>query len=127
MIRTQPAGAVARRPRYKPTVREYAACYALYLALLATGLFTVLVVWREAVYAVLLRTMADAYGFRLAYMATMVVASLALFVGVFAAEMYLRGGLRRREFRRRLVRLAVPLGIALVAGLAVQWGALAFA
>lgn len=111
---------VETKPDWRPGAREYAACYALYLALLALCavtffllydavqyLFPVVLGWEHIVAAGLTVDVA------------IVVFGMSLFVLILLAEPYLREGVRRREVRRRFLRLAIPLLVASVVAYAV--------
>ncbi len=102
---------------WHPGFREYAACYALYLCLLALSglaffllydaaqyLFPVLLGWEHIVAAGLTVDLA------------IVVIGGSLFVLLILGESYLRTGVERRDLGRRFLRLAVPLVVASVVG-----------
>ncbi len=106
---------------WRPGFREYAGCYALYLALLALSAATAYG-WLLAIqwlFPILLGwdlIMANEFAVGL----TLLLIGMALFSLVILAEPYLRAGVRRRETWGRFVRLAVPLVAAGVLGYATR-------
>ncbi len=115
----------------RPGVRHYVLCYALFLVVLALCLLA-FVVWRQAIFDLLGATYGSGYDIGKAYTDATIeqVASLLigliLFIVVVASEPYLRGGLtlhRHLDLRqelRRFTRLALPLAVAIVVGIALQ-------
>ncbi|MDP9409759.1 MAG: hypothetical protein M3R38_18895 [Actinomycetota bacterium] len=108
------------KPRYKPRTMDYAICYGLCSLLFVVGYITTFIVWRQALALGLTVAVEDQFVRRFAYMAAMLLLAVALFIGIFAAEIYMRNGVRCRQIRRRFLRLAVPLAAVLVLGLAVR-------
>ncbi len=111
---------MATKSDWHPGFREYAACYALYLVVLALGalaffllydatqyLFPVVLGWEHVVAAGLTVDLA------------IVVIGVSLFVLLILGESYLRAGVQRRELRHRFLRLAVPLVAASAVGYAI--------
>lgn len=115
-------GTALRGPvvRYEPTPLEYAACYAAYAVIAVAAIFGVFVVWRRAILGMLLRLALEPEGVRLWYVLSMLVMGVGLFIGVFAAEAYLRTGLRWRRLRRRLLRLGLPVAGFVLLGLLLR-------
>jgi hypothetical protein len=72
----------------------------------------VLLIWRNAVLALLAAFMGRNQANRLIYLASMALLGLALFILVMAAGPYLRSGLERQQLMRRFRKLAIPLVIA---------------
>ena len=102
-----------------PTLRGYLACYALYIGLLIPGTIVVLLIWRNAILALLEAFMGRSPANRLIYLASMVLLGLGAFILVIAAESYLRNGVAQRQLMRRFRKLAIPLVIAGVLALLV--------
>ncbi len=111
--------------KYKPGFKDYVVCYALFSALLLLSVFTVFSIWRQALLAALLATGWEAYSVRTVYTLSMVVLGVLLFIAVFAAEIYLRGGMACQQVRRRFLRLLVPILVAFVGGVLLRQLALA--
>ena len=108
------------KPDWQPGFREYAACYALYLALLALSALAFFLLYDAAQYlfpVVLGWEHVVASG--LSVDVAIVVIGMSLFVLLILGEPYLRAGIRRRELRRRFLRLAVPLAVARGVGYAI--------
>jgi hypothetical protein len=103
--------------KIRPTWRGYLACYALYIGLIIPGAIAVLLIWRNAILALLAAFMGRSQANRLIYLASMALLGLGLFILVMAAGPYLRSGLERQQLMRRFRKLAIPLVIA--GGLAV--------
>src|SRR5215213_1050442 len=103
--------------KIKPTWRGYLACYALYIGLIIPGSIAVLLIWRNAVLALLAAFLGRSQANRLIYLASMALLGLGLFILVMAAGPYLRSGVERQQLMRRFRKLALPLLIA--GGLAV--------
>jgi hypothetical protein len=98
--------------KIKPTWRGYLACYALYIGLIIPGAIGVLLIWRNAVLALLAAFLGRSQANRLIYLASMALLGLSLFILVMAAGPYLRSGLERQQLMRRFRKLAIPLVIA---------------
>jgi hypothetical protein len=98
--------------KIKPTWRGYLACYALYIGLIIPGSIGVLLIWRNAVLALLAAFMGRSQANRLIYLASMALLGLGLFILVMAAGPYLRSGLERQQLMRRFQKLAMPLVFA---------------
>jgi hypothetical protein len=96
----------------KPTVRDYLACYALYIGLIIPGTIAVFLVWRNAIVALLAAFLRGSQANQLIYLASMALLGLGAFILVMAAEPYLRSGLQRQQLMRRFRKLAIPLLIA---------------
>jgi hypothetical protein len=98
---------------------SYVACYAFYALLVALGV-TVLFIWPTTIVALIGAFIGLSEANELIYMLSNLLLGLSLFALVMAGEPYLRHGVHRRQLRRRFVRLAVPLGLLTVLGLALQ-------
>ena len=84
------------------------AFFGLYFVLIGLGLFTALIVWREALYFVFYAWLPiDIWWSRFLYMGAVVLGSFALVVGLLVAEPYLNEGKQRGELGRRFKRTAV--------------------
>src|SRR5919202_4809173 len=105
--------------RWSPRAVNYVGCYALYALLVVLGV-TVLFIWPTTVVALIGAFIGLSEANELIYMLSNLLLGLSLFTLVIAGEPYLRSGIRRRQLRRRFVRLAVPLGILSVFGLVLQ-------
>ena len=111
---------MATKPDWRPGFRDYVACYALYLLLLALSVLTFYLWYNAAqwLFPVLL-------GYDLAVAAgltvdlAIVLVGTSMFLLVILAEPYLRSGVQRREVRRRFLRLAAPLVVASLVAFAI--------
>jgi hypothetical protein len=101
------------------TVRSYLTLYALYIGLIIPGTIAVLLIWRNAILALLAAFMGRSQANRLIYLASMALLGLGAFILVMAAEPYLRNGMQRRQLMRRFRKLAVPLVIVGALGVLV--------
>jgi hypothetical protein len=106
---------VATKPDWRPGAREYVACYALLLVLLALSALAFFLAWDAIQWLVPVilgwdRVVAAEFTVDLA---TILIGG-GLFVLAILAEEYLRAGVQRRDIRRRFLRLAVPLVAASV-------------
>jgi hypothetical protein len=72
----------------------------------------VLLIWRNAILALLAAFMGRSQANRLIYLASMALLGLGLFILVMAAGPYLRSGLERQQLMRRFRKLAIPLVVA---------------
>jgi hypothetical protein len=91
--------------------------FALYLLLIALGLFVGLVIWRQALGVVFYEWLPVApWVARFLYMGTVVLGALALVAGLLVAEPYLNHGKQRGQLLRRFLRVAVPLVVAGLVG-----------
>ncbi|MDP9351009.1 MAG: hypothetical protein M3P51_05655 [Chloroflexota bacterium] len=106
----------SRKAKYKPRRREWVLCYAMFSVLLVLGLFTVFIVWRQALLFGMLALEWDPFTIRPLYLFSMVGLGILLFIAVGISEIYLREGLACRQLRVRFFRLAVPLAVLLIAG-----------
>lgn len=117
------SAARAARPSgggYGVPLRRYLAGYALYAVVLVLC-FAIFWVWRRALAAVTTLVFGTvAYAPTFYYLMGTVLVGLALFAVAVLAEGYLRTGARRRQLARRFVRLAVPMLVAMLVGLALQ-------
>ncbi len=109
--------------RWSQTLVRYGACYALYALLVALGV-AVLFIWPTTILALIGAFIGLSEANELIYMLSNLLLGLSLFTLVIAGEPYLRGGMRRRQLRRRFVRLAVPLGLLGGLGLLLQMWAI---
>lgn len=105
--------------RDRPKVRDYLVCYALFVVLIALC-YATFQVWRIALQLGVLALVGQGYASQLLYSVVMLLIGIALFVEVLAAEPYLRGGVVRRQVLPRFVRLALPVCVAIVLGLALR-------
>jgi hypothetical protein len=105
--------------RWSPRPVNYIACYALYALLVALGV-TVLFIWPTTILALIGAFIGLSEANELIYMLSNLLLGLSLFTLVIAGEPYLRSGIRRRQLRRRFVRLAVPLGLLSALGMLLQ-------
>lgn len=120
-----PPAPTSRRPARKsiyfshqPTFLEYAGTYALLLVLL--GLSSALcVVWYPAALLIIGVLLEGSQAIPVTFMTTLVLIVFAMFAVVMCAEPYLRHGLWRQEVRARFARLAIPLAVIVLLGLAV--------
>ena len=103
--------------RWREKLLGYLLCYSLYVVLIALSYVVTFMIWRWALVAMIAAFMGRSDANRLIYMLGMLFAGMGVFVLVMAAEPYLREGVRRRQLRRRFVRMAAPLGIAGILGL----------
>jgi hypothetical protein len=106
-------------PAKRGTLPGYLACYALYIVLLIPGTIGVLLLWRNALLALLAALLGRSQANRLIYLACMALLGLGAFILVMAAEPYLRMGVRRQQLLRRFGKLAIPLVIAAAIALLV--------
>jgi hypothetical protein len=95
-----------------PTWRGYLACYALYIGLIIPGSIAVLLLWRNAIIALLAAFLQGNQANRLIYLASMALLGLGAFILVMAAGPYLQSGLQRQQLLRRFGKLAMPMVIA---------------
>jgi len=103
---------------HQPAFLEYAGSYLLLLVLI--GLSSALcVVWYPAALLIIGVLLGDSQAIPVTFMTTLVLIVFALFAVVMCAEPYLRHGLCRQEARARFARLAVPLAVIVLLGLAV--------
>jgi hypothetical protein len=91
--------------------------FALYIVLIALGLFVGLVVWRVALGIMVYEWLSlTPWLSRLIYMITVVGGAFAMVVGLLAAEPYLNSGKRRGHLVRSFLRAAVPIAVLGVVG-----------
>src|ERR671933_747976 len=109
--------------RWSPRPVNYVACYALYALLVALGV-TVLFIWPTTILALIGAFIGLSTANELIYMLSNLLLGLSLFVVVMAGAPYLHSGIRRRQVRRRFVRVAVPLGGLVALGLLLQMWAI---
>jgi hypothetical protein len=114
-----------RSPRsVEPGIGGYALCYALYATILVLGYVAGFLIWRQAIYHLLLTSIEDGHVLRTAYMFSMIGTTLGLLTGAGAAEIYLREGLRRGRLIQRYARLLAGLLLACGAGITITYGVL---
>lgn len=105
--------------RHNPSFRDYGACYALVLVIMALAYVTFLV-WTQALLLLVgvaidtIWVRPGVYGFGILFV------GFALFILLMIAEPYLRGGVHRGSLGRRFRRLAAILGGFLVLGLVAE-------
>lgn len=103
----------ANDPRRKQTILTV-GFLALYLVLVALGLFVGLVIWRQALYFVFYGWADFGAWARFLYMTTVVGGSMLLVLGLLVAERYLDAGRERGQLLPRFFRAA---GLAALIGL----------
>jgi hypothetical protein len=106
---------------YPPGLKAQAAYYGLYVVLLVLAFVVGPVIWRQTLYFIFyVFTDPNVWWTRSLYAFSVVGGVIALVVGVFLAEPYLRAGMRRGELVRRFLRVAVPLIVLGGIGYAIQ-------
>lgn len=105
--------------RSRPKAADYLVCYALFVLLVALC-YAAFQVWRIALQLAMLALLGQTYANQLLYAVGMLLIGIALFFEVLAAEPYLRRGVVRRQVLPRFVRLAVPVCLAVLLGLALR-------
>ena len=110
--------------RWSHKLASYGACYALYILLVALSA-AVLFIWPTTILALIGAFIGLSTANELIYMLSNLLLGLSLFVVVIAGAPYLHSGIRRRQVRRRFVRVAVPLGGLVALGLLLQMWAIA--
>jgi hypothetical protein len=93
--------------------------YALYIVLIALGLFVGLIIWRQALGFVFYGPIDFGWWARFLYMFSVVVGSMLMVVGILVAEPYLNAGKEKGELVQRFLRAAVPIVILGVIGYAI--------
>jgi hypothetical protein len=98
-----------------------AGFFALYIVLIALGLFVGLVVWRVALGVVIYEWLSlTPWLSRLIYMIMVVGGAFAMVVGLLAAEPYLNGAKRRGHLARSFLRAALPLAVLGIVGYVIM-------
>jgi hypothetical protein len=82
------------------------------------------VIWQQVIPLLVLAIWGSSNADRLIYDVATIMVGMAVFITLMAAEPYLRTGVRRRELRRRFVRVSVPLITVGVLGMLLQAGLL---
>jgi choline-glycine betaine transporter len=99
--------------------QAYVICYALYAVLLVLS-YGVWVVWSQAV-LLALGVFEDNPDVSPALWGVgMLAVGIGLYLLVLVAEPYLRNGVPKRQLRARFTRIAGPLVVIIVAGIAAQ-------
>jgi hypothetical protein len=99
------------RPVPSPRLLRYISLYVLYALIIAMAYYVVVHVWPSAVVVMIGAFLGHTAANRLAYMLSMVLVGIAMFVVVMAAEPYLRRGMEQRQLLVRFARVAVPIGL----------------
>ncbi len=105
-----------RQMWFEPRGVHYVQCYGLLLVVLVLG-YLLFAVWtsaaRELAGVAFSSDIESLYAMRSVIQLSYVVLGIGTFIGVLAAEAYLRGGITGRrktpELRRRFLRVATPM------------------
>jgi hypothetical protein len=100
-------------------MRAYVLCYVLYALILALsyGLF---VIWSQTILLALGTFVDGPQMIPALWGAGLVFIGTCAYLLVLVAEPYLRGGVRKRQLRRRFLRLAGPLVAIIFIGIVAQ-------
>jgi hypothetical protein len=96
----------------QPTTADYLVCYALFVLLIILGVAVLVLIVRPAILVLIGALLGRSQWNRMAYLTSIALLGLGLFILVMAAEPYMRNGVKRGQHIRRFLRLAAPLVVA---------------
>ncbi len=98
---------------------RYAACYALYLVLIALC-YGVFEVWRKTSLLIIVALLGASEAIQALYATFMVLTAMAMFGVVMAGEPFMREGVPKLQLWSRFFVMALPVGGVAAFGLALQ-------
>jgi hypothetical protein len=100
-------------------MRAYVLCYVLYALILALS-YAVFVIWSQTILLALGAFVDGAQAIPALWGAGLVFIGICAYMLVLVAEPYLRGGVQKRQLRRRFLRIAGPLVAIILVGIIAQ-------
>lgn len=106
-------------PHRRLSPREFLLCYTMYALLVGLGFLVAFVIWPPMIVAVTIAVTNSRWIIRGVFPFSMLLLGGAWLLLVLAAGSYLRNGIARGLLWQRFMRLAMPLVLAAVLGMAL--------